>query len=500
MAEDESAPKPAEGSLTPSWVWPIVAIAAVAGSVLRYWIYSTPMGQLDSDEAVWGLMTRHLFQGDFSPFFWGQAQGGTIEVILTAPFHALLGQSQLTLTLVPLLLTIAAAVITWRIGLRIMGQTGALIAAALFWVWPAYVLWKSIKAHGFYGAGVVLCLLGILFALRLREDSSRANAIVFGLVLGLAWWTTAQVTVVFIPLLLWLVLARPAVLKKIAYIATAAACGGAVWLVHNAPNGWPSITSETNTPGENYLSQLEGALTIGYPGILGLRAPWTQQWLFSPWIGRSMYAALIAGFVYLIFRASRQSTRNPGVLLLAAIVVMHPFIFALSNQGYYVGEPRYFYLVAPVLALLIAHAVSRWTLQKAVMCLGFGLLSTGAGLAFMDQHDVTTTLAPNVPMPPDYAPLLAALERENVKHAYANYWLAYPITYLSENRVIASPNDPFNRNPAYANEVAADPEAAHVFVIGASDAPAYTEALEASGVPYERIETGGFVIYIPHPS
>src|SRR5687767_7832504 len=51
----------------------VLAVAIVAGLALRIWVLTTPLGTLDADEAVWGLMARHALDGELSTFYWGQS-------------------------------------------------------------------------------------------------------------------------------------------------------------------------------------------------------------------------------------------------------------------------------------------------------------------------------------------------------------------------------------------------------------------------------------------
>ena len=182
----------------------VLGTAIVAGVALRAWLLSNSLGTLDADEAVWGLMARHVLDGELSTFYWGQPYGGTLEVFLTAPVFAVLGSSTLALKLVPMALFAVAAVLVWRVGRRTIGEPAASVAAVLFWIWPSYMVWKSMRAHGFYGSALVLSLLALLLVLRLRDQPSRWDAAALGLVLGLGWWQTPQFALVAAPAVLWL--------------------------------------------------------------------------------------------------------------------------------------------------------------------------------------------------------------------------------------------------------------------------------------------------------
>ena len=105
--------------------------------------------------------------------------------------------------------------LVWRIGRRTIGEPAASVAAVLLWVWPPYLMWKSDRAHGFYGSGLVLVCLVLLLVLRLGERRSRVDAALLGLVLGLGWWQTPQIVPIALPALLWLLWRQPAVIRDI---------------------------------------------------------------------------------------------------------------------------------------------------------------------------------------------------------------------------------------------------------------------------------------------
>ena len=90
MAESEAE---LAGGLTQARARPgvnTVALAVLAGAaivygiVLRVVVYRDPIGAMQGDEALWGLMARHVLHGEVSAFFWGQSYGGTKEVFPVA--------------------------------------------------------------------------------------------------------------------------------------------------------------------------------------------------------------------------------------------------------------------------------------------------------------------------------------------------------------------------------------------------------------------------------
>ena len=181
----------------------LLGAAAVAGIALRVVLYRSTAGTLDSDDGAVGLMVKHAAHGHIPLLFWGQNYGGTQEVLLTAPLFLVFGTSGLALRAVPFLLVALTAILVWRIGLRTSTPLSAAVAAGVFWVAPAYLIYKTSHQHGFYASGLVWSAAILLLVLRLAERSSRRELALLGLVLGLAWWETPQIVTVAVPALAW---------------------------------------------------------------------------------------------------------------------------------------------------------------------------------------------------------------------------------------------------------------------------------------------------------
>jgi len=179
-------------------------LAALAGVALRIWILASPLGAADSDESVAGLMARHMVHGHVSAFFWGQPYGGVQEPAAVAGLFALVGSNALAMKLVTVAFSGVAAVLVWRIGLRTVGERGAVIAAVIFWAGPAAFVWLSTKERGFYGTTIVLGLVVLLMVLRLAERASWRDAAILGLAGGSGWYASPQVVYLVLPSLAWL--------------------------------------------------------------------------------------------------------------------------------------------------------------------------------------------------------------------------------------------------------------------------------------------------------
>ena len=94
-------------------VWGQWAMACL----LRLFIIVSPLGWLDADEAVVGLMARHILQGERPLFFWGPSQEylGALEAYVAAGLFAVAGSSNPALKLAPGLFSVGFVALSYLV-------------------------------------------------------------------------------------------------------------------------------------------------------------------------------------------------------------------------------------------------------------------------------------------------------------------------------------------------------------------------------------------------
>jgi hypothetical protein len=490
----------------------LFAATAVLGIALRVWVYRSTSGTPDADEAVWGLMARHFGGGKLTTFFWGQAYGGTQEVLLTTPVFWIAGSSWLALRLVPIVLSAVAALLVWLVGRRTLGEPAAAVAAGVFWIWPPFNVFFLTHQAGFYASNVVYCALVLLLALRVVERPDRARVSLLGLVLGLAFWQTAQIVPVAVGVIAWTIWKETRCLRHLWAAAIAACVGALPWIVWNARHGWESL--ELGGHGHP-LRSLRFLVSPSLPMITGLRAPFSTELLLPAALTYLIYVALVALFVYGAYR-----TRHRAASLLYVVVAMFPLVFALSPKTVLaLGRPRYLVVLTPLLALLLAQLATRFS--RAVAVLAVAATVSVVTLYRMDEWFRATPghvtheqgLGPRRAaqwVPRDLSGLVSTLDRLGINRVYADYWLAYRLTFDTRERIIATehvldevnadggqatpPTNTDARYPPYEREVR-DTRHAFVFYRPTVDSVPIIPRLERLG--YRRIPVDSFVVYAP---
>jgi len=144
-------------------------------------------------------------------------------------------------------------------------------------------------------------------------------------------------------------------------------------------------------------------------------------------------------------------------------------------------------LLVPVLALLAAPFIA--TSRFAPIAVAALAAISAAGLTRMADAHVLT--ADGLPLPPDRAPLIRALDNAGTRHVVADYDLAYVLTFETDERIVAAP-DGEPRYPPHSEEVLADPRRAYVAVAGSDRDRAWRDQFTSR----RRVAAGGFAAYV----
>jgi 4-amino-4-deoxy-L-arabinose transferase-like glycosyltransferase len=141
----------------------------------------------DSDEAVEGLMARHVLHGELPAFFWGQAFKGVPEVYAAAAAFTVFGSSVQVLKSVTLAFFAAFVACNFLLVDRMFGRWMAVATSLLLIAAPPALVFWSLDASAEY---VLVMLLGTIFLLLcLRLEQHRASTFfALGLVTGLGLW------------------------------------------------------------------------------------------------------------------------------------------------------------------------------------------------------------------------------------------------------------------------------------------------------------------------
>jgi hypothetical protein len=458
-----------------------IGSAVVLGLVVRLALLAGPMGELDADEAVVGLMARHIaFDGELPIFYYGQAYLGSLEALTAAPLFLLFNSSALLLKLVPLGYSLGFLVLSALVARRIFGDGPAVLAAFYLALPPAmWALWST-KARGGYAEvlflGEALLLIALWLATRKRPVW---GALLCGIVAGLALWTHLLAVVYIVPVLVFLALRRRdwSLLDGLSGFA-GFLLGAAPLLIANLSYGFATLgvvggpTGLTVEPAGELMrflrtgvSMLAGIGRPVPPPTLALDLAWNMPTAGPLPIVGALVVGLIGVLVYHARSLRRLFAHQPcsDAALLVLVALMVPITLIFTSYGYFMAEPRYalpLYSAVPLVAAVVWRlpVLFRWGTCAGVVALNVWNIWATAALMVRPAGTLDTT-------PLNRQVLIAYLDGQDRHQVYTDYWIAQTIMFDSRELVQAAViADGPNRYLPAADNVARTPNAVTVFV------------------------------------
>ena len=306
----------------------LLVVVGLAGLVLRLLPQWAPVGDVNSDEAVVGLMAKHLFDGGAKVFYWGQTYGGTPEVVVSAVFRELFGHSLFALRLPSLLYGIVAAVLLWHVAKALLPRRQAIVAVAAFWVGPMLFLDYASREMLFYTPTLVVGLVLLLLAIRYVDRPGRPwLAAWFGLLAGVGFWMGANIAYFAVPAAVYVVWSLRRIPRSALVAIPLFFVGSAPWWIWNLTHDWGSITYARAARGPGVVDNLGQYLHDGLRVLFGFW-PLTDQ---GGWRGLTIAAfwVLLAALVVVAALALRRAFQGGPVPLDVIGFVTAPFIYAV---------------------------------------------------------------------------------------------------------------------------------------------------------------------------
>lgn len=487
-----------------------LALAAIAGAAVRISVLKSPIGRLDGDEGVTGVMAQRILDGHFPAFFGVQNYQGSLEQYLQAGVLAVLPDSPLTLRLVQIALAVVAIVLTYLLASRVSGSRwGGALAAWLLALGPYYLVVKGVRSHGGYDTAVVAGLAMILLALALRRSSARARwtALAMGLAGGLAVWANPTAAYMVIPATVWALGSAHGSMRRLLPAGLLGAIIGLLpWIVHALITRSLTPSRSEEQPITSYLGRLGSLADPVLPDFLGLS---NANPALDPRLpARAIAIALVLVVVWAIWRRRRgllalvtlrQDGRQPLDLVLLALIIT-PFLYAASPFTWFDGEPRYLFTLYPLVAAAAAAGAMAIRVPQIRMAMAVTMV---IGSAFLLGASLDASMradgSPNASTTgrfysEDLPTVVDVLREQGVTAAYGGFWLAGPLQFTSGNSIAVAAGL-WTQFPDIERQVAQTPNPALVVPTdpGASLAK---RVLGASGRQYTAIPAGRFTVFV----
>lgn len=459
-----------------------VAVAVLVMILIKFWIVSADAVPFNADEAVVALMARHILNGNWPVFFYGQAYMGSLDATLVAAGFAIFGQKVWVIRAVQTLLYAGVIVTTAYLALQISKSQAAAVGSAWLMAVPTVnVTLYTTASLGGYGEALLIGNLILILTLSIDDRLDRKDKLpaylfmLWGGLNGLGLWAFGLSLVYTIPACIYLVWRyltsqrerrdKWKGIRWIFYSASGMFVGAAPWLLYAIRNGVGSLLTELG--GEAIAGvravpallqpfvNLFNLLLLGLTVIFGMRPPWSVDWLALPFLPLAL-AIWLAVLGFIIRRVWGSKPRQPGELLIAGVMGILALVFLLTPFG---NDPsgRYFLPLAPMLAifapLMVLEAAvirGRWVWWLIVFLLVYQFMGTYQVArrnppGITTQFDATTRVDHR-----DMEQLIAFLEEKELTRGYTNYWVSYPLAFLSQERLVYIPRLPYHPDFRYS--------------------------------------------------
>lgn len=441
----------------------LVAVATLVvwrSGVLVFW----EQAQFDSDQAVMGLMAKHLVEGRAFPvFMYGQSYILGVQAWMAAPMFLIFGVSVASLKLPLLLINLAVAILLVRLLEREVGLRPALAAtaAAPFILPSPGTASHLLEASGGNPEPFLYALLMWL---------TRRRPWLCGLILGIGF-LQREFTVYALLALLWIWAMERALftregMLRLGRVALAAAgvwvAIGGLRLLSSASGPGTTIANLEGVP--NNLLEIAartciapGTLAMGvgrlfslhWPELLGtavyplsnfsIESRVSQGLAWSSWLPAAAVVLALAGI------ATGDGAVNRR--LSTSICAFLGLVGLFSTAGYVAGrcgELNFYTMRYELLSLAGVVALGGWFLRVSrlkwltsawvAVVLGWTMVAGASHVRLWHEY---------LTVPPIGAKrmVIGILEKEGVKYGTADYWMAYHVSFLTKERVILHSSD-----------------------------------------------------------
>src|SRR5205085_495294 len=284
----------------------------VGTAVVRFAILFLSQTHVTSDEAIIGLMAKHILEGRYFPFyFYGISYNASCawEAYLAVVPFAIAGVGVIALKIPTVLLSLVCLMLFYMMTKRLYSIRVATLASLIFALWPGLLKWHfQPRGYAFYF--LFIPALIILFLIVENEKIRRPrDFFLFGLACGIAFWSMELLMITIAGLWVLLFLRRKFSLKTFAICAAGFVIGyaPAIWwnLTHSFRN-WHFLFFEKPEAGglaarfglhawrEIFLSEMPKFFSAD-----------TVLWYYpeTPWTGYVLYFVTAIAVVIAAWRA-----------------------------------------------------------------------------------------------------------------------------------------------------------------------------------------------------
>ena len=456
----------------------LYGLPLLLAAVLKSFLWPTEVTPFNADEAIVALMARHINQGQLTAFFYGQYYMGSLDAIIVALGFRIFGEHVWVIRLVQSALYLGTVATTIMLASRVLKHTRAALYAGLLVAIPTVnvALYSTVSLGG-YGEMLLIGNFLLLGGLETIEWLKKAEFLskrhywglaAWGFGAGFAFWVLGLSLVYSIPILIGIIYhlikrQEPVSIKGLLCLAGGGLVGSSPWWGTAILDG--NLAVLTELAGGAIAGAREGSwiiqpfkrtinlIVFGGSVVTGIRPPWSITWLMLP-LMPFLLVFWLAVFLYSLRKLiTLKLTTDLSLLGLIGLILAVGFIFSPYGDD---PSGRYFLPLLMPMSLYGADLIAtqlggRRILEIGLVC--FLLLYNLGGIiqsVKTNPPGLTTQFDPVAQV--DHSQmdeLIDFLQTNDITAGYSNYWVSYPLAFLTQEEIIFVPRLPYHEDFRY---------------------------------------------------
>ncbi len=492
--------------------------------VLRLGLLFSGQRYVDGDDAVVGMMAKHILtRGERPLFYYGQPYGGghAIEAYLASLFYLLFGFSSITLKLVPLIFSLGIIALSYLLLERFFNERIAILCGLLLAVSSPFIK-SSLKVNG-YIETIFFSLLSLFlfFSIYFENKRDYKRIALFGFLCGFAYYSFDFAIFYLLTYLLFffardkrcffrksfLIFLFPFLLgiSPLIWVNLRTSSSPVRYLIHN-----PSLFYGRPIKPQ-FLLNIKGFFIHDLPAFLSPEAVhlFIKEISLFSWIHYFIYLSSVLFLIFLkrsslknLFRtllSGRKFSPSPELWFICYFFI---FLILYSLSPFAGGCPRFLLPLYPLIPISIAFFLNwlweRRRIQRAISILLLVLL-----LSIGLRYDISLAKSDEVidgkirTSGKLASQIVEFLNENNIRYIYTTYFLKWRIIFESDEKIIASHrhHGTLHRYPLYEEIVERAENFAYVFHIQDPSGKFLEDYLKENDVQYEKEVIDGVAVY-----
>ena len=454
-------------------IWILIGLFVLA-VIVKVGLLSLEAFPFNSDEAIVGLMARHILEGKWPVFFYGQAYMGSLDAALIALGFMLFGSEIFVIRAIQILLYLGTILLTVNLSARIFrSQLAGLVSGLLLAVPTVNLTLYTTVSLGGYGEALLIGALLLFLAIHIEETPDNTlYYLLWGFFSGLGFWAFSLTIAYILPASVIVVRSlwksrRSRWWVQGALIFFAGIIGALPLIIWACENGVVVLFQElfgsaiAVDAGLDLLSTLvkhiQHFFLFGVTVTLGFRPPWTTEPIALLLVPLALVFWVLV-FIQIFRRLRDEGPHRAIYWMIAGVLGVVILVFILTPFG---SDPsgRYFLPIYVTLAIFAGDFFAQPAFKinarfRALLLISVVAFNLWSNLEAALQYPPGITTQFDGVTRVDHrfdVQLVDFLSKHGETRGYSNYWVSYPLAFESDEELIFIPKLPYHLDFRYTD-------------------------------------------------